>query len=323
MFSHSLGQKVPLPILELSKHGKRGIDFYFITQDPTLVHNTPRKLCETHYHVIRAFGSQNAMVHKFNRMQTDPEKVKGKAEKIPWRYPPEAFGKKDKAGNYITRPWYKSADVHNIQRKVPLKVWAIPGVAAVAGLAIWAAFHMFGGVLDKAKGGAPGSLDVPMAAASSSGAMGAPGTYPPRGAAPMTTAQYVDARTPRLPDLAYTAPVYDRVTEPVEAPFPAACIHQGDKCKCYSQQATVLAVSNSVCLMIVEKGFFLDWKKPGGNVAPPPQQYALSQQAVAGQVVPSAVSAPPVRVAQQEPLTLQKGNPQPGSTLADVVATYR
>lgn len=130
------GAKVSLPILELSKHGKRGIDFYFITQDPTLVHATPRKLCEVHWHVVRAFGSENAVAHKFNRMQTDPERVKSKSEKYPWRYPKEAFGKKDKAGNWITKPWYKSADVHNIKRQIPLKVWAIPGGIVAAGLAV-------------------------------------------------------------------------------------------------------------------------------------------------------------------------------------------
>jgi zona occludens toxin len=32
-------------------------------------------------------------------MQTDPERVKSKSEKYPWRYPKEAFGKKDKAGS--------------------------------------------------------------------------------------------------------------------------------------------------------------------------------------------------------------------------------
>ena len=69
------GAKVSLPILELSKHGKRGIDFYFITQDPTLVHATPRKLCEVHWHVVRAFGSESAVAHKFHGMQSDPERV--------------------------------------------------------------------------------------------------------------------------------------------------------------------------------------------------------------------------------------------------------
>lgn len=91
----SAGARVPEPILELSKHGKRGIDFFFITQDPSLVHITPRKLCEWHYHVIRAFGTQSCTVHKFYRMQIDPDKVKTKSEKIIWPYKKEVFGKKD------------------------------------------------------------------------------------------------------------------------------------------------------------------------------------------------------------------------------------
>lgn len=259
----SSGAKVPAPILELSKHGKRGIDFYFITQDPTLVHQTPRKLCETHYHVVRAFGSENAMAHKFSRMQTDPEKVKAKSEKYPWRYPKEAFGKKDKAGNWITKPWYKSADVHNIKRQIPLKVWAIPGVLVLAALAIWAGITMFGGVLDKAKGAAgktnlaqPGGAVPPGASTGTT----APGSAPQ--SATLTPAQYIDARTPRLPDFPHTAPAYDQLTQPTEAPYPAACVQMGKTCKCYTQQATLLQVSGDVCVQIVAQGFFMDWSKP-------------------------------------------------------------
>ena len=73
----STGARVPAPILELSKHGKRGIDFYFITQHPTLIHSTPRALAQTHYHVIRAFGTSSCSVHKFiNGMETQPDKAK-------------------------------------------------------------------------------------------------------------------------------------------------------------------------------------------------------------------------------------------------------
>lgn len=267
----SSGARVPLPILELSKHGKRGIDFYFITQDPTLVHATPRKLCETHYHVVRAFGSENAMVHKFNRMQTDPEKVKGKAEKIPWRYPKDAFGKKDKAGNWITKPWYKSADVHNIKRQIPLKVWAIPGVLILAALAVWAGVALFSGTLQRAKTGPalPGmpasGISGPMASASPPGGPPAAG---PGGGQPMTAAQYLQVRTARLPDFAHTAPVYDSVTQPTEAPYPAACVSMGKRCDCYTQQGTLLRVSRPTCMQIVQYGFFMDWKK----AEPPPER---------------------------------------------------
>ena len=255
----SPGARVPLPILELSKHGKRGIDFYFITQDPSLVHVTPRKLCEVHWHVVRAFGSENAVAHKFNRMQTDPEKVKSKSEKYPWRYPKEAFGKKDKAGEWITRPWYKSADVHNIQRKIPLKLWAIPGGVVVAGLAIWAAVTFFGNTLEKAKGAGKGD---PVATPPSTKSAGAATAQNGQAQHVLSAAEYVAAASPRLPDFAHTAPRYDGVTQPTEAPYPAACLKREHDCRCYSQQATLLQVSVSVCLQIVAQGFFMDWKKP-------------------------------------------------------------
>jgi zona occludens toxin len=76
----------------------------------------------------------------------------------------------------------------------------------------------------------------------------------------MTAAEYVDSRTPRLKDFAHTAPAYDDVTKPTEAPYPAACVQMGKTCKCYTQQATLLQVSGAVCLQIVQQGFFMDWK---------------------------------------------------------------
>ncbi|WP_404302695.1 zonular occludens toxin domain-containing protein [Alicycliphilus denitrificans] len=286
------GARVPAPILELSKHGKRGIDFYFITQDPALVHVTPRKLCETHWHVVRAFGSENAVAHKFNRMQTDPERVKNKSEKFPWRYPKEAFGKKDKAGEWITRPWYKSADVHNIKRQIPLKVWAIPGGVILAGLAVWAGVHLFGGVLERAKGVGGAKATPPGAVAPSS----ATGTAAARPAARDISGDYVEVRKPRLADFPHTAPAYDQVTQPIEAPYPAACVHMAKVCKCYTQQATLLQVSGEVCLQIVAQGFFMDWKQR----QEPPQQQARREDPAR----PTAPAQPPVVInmpAQAQP----------------------
>lgn len=297
----SPGAKVPLPILELSKHGKRGIDFYFITQEPTLVHATPRKLCEIHWYVIRAFGSENAIAHKFNRMQTDPERVKKKSEKVPWRYPKEAFGKKDKAGNWITKPWYKSADVHNIKRQIPLKVWAIPGVLVFAGLAGWAAISLFGNTLDKAKGGVPGQAvaTAPGASAAAPGQAGQAGATSK--AAPRTAAQYLADYKPRLQDFPHTAPAYDQVTQPVEAPYPAACVIMKSKgCKCFTQQATLMSTSEDVCKQIVEKGYFVDWRTP---VRQAPERSQQTEARDDKHQVPqqSAPVAQPVQLAQQQP----------------------
>lgn len=269
----SSGARVPEPILELSKHGKRGIDFYFITQDPTLVHNTPRKLTETHWYVVRVFGTENALAYKFKGMQTDPGKVVQKAEKYPWRYPKEAFGKKDKAGNWITKPWYKSADVHNIKRQIPLKLVAIPFILLLGIAAVWFAVSSvlsFGDRMKATAGtAAPGAASAAVARAPGQPSVAAPGQAGP---AVMGTMEYIKAREPRLPDFPNTAPVYDQVTQPTEAPYPAACVQMGKRCECYTQQATMLRTSLDVCMQIVKRGYFMDWKRPEAAPQPAPRR---------------------------------------------------
>ena len=160
----AIAAKVPEPILELSKHGKRGIEFYFITQDPSLVHITPRKLCEWHYHVIRSFGTQNCTVHKFYRMQNEPDKVKRNAEKIIWHYKTEVFGKKDKDGNWIRKPWYKSADVHNVKRQIPWKVIALPIFVVLAVLMLYASYVLAMKTFSNAKSSVSSNSDSAVAA---------------------------------------------------------------------------------------------------------------------------------------------------------------
>ncbi|WP_311223465.1 MULTISPECIES: zonular occludens toxin domain-containing protein [unclassified Acidovorax] len=294
----SSGAKVPEPILELSKHGKRGVDFYFITQDPTLVHNTPRKLTETHWYVVRAFGTENALAYKFKGMQTDPGKVVQKAEKYPWRYPKEAFGKKDKAGNWITKPWYKSADVHNIKRQIPLKLVAIPFIIALAIGAVWFAISSVMSFGDRMK--QTGSAVAPGSAPSSSARP--PGTASGLGAAPsgvpaaMDTLQYIKSRQPRLPDFPNTAPAYDQVTQPTEAPYPAACVQMGKRCECYSQQATMLRTTYDVCIQIVQRGYFMDWKRPEAAQPSPRREEPVQRSPVPAQ--PPVVINMPAQVQQ-------------------------
>lgn len=260
------GQRVPGPILELSKHGKRGIDFYFITQEPNLVHATPRDLCQHHYYVVRAFGSHNATVRKFERMQLHPEKVKKSGDMTPWRYPKDAFG------------WYKSADVHNIKRSIPFKLKMIPVVLGVVALCIWGAVKFAAGTLDKAKqsGGTAAALNGAQPGPSVS-----PGQIKP--AAPLTPAEFVATFTPRLEGLPQTAPRYDELTKPTTVPYPAACLHMGSRCECFTQQATKLPVPMPLCLQIVKGGFFQDWGQ------------AL-QQANSGQSAPSVVQTGAVPV---------------------------
>lgn len=316
----SPGAKVPLPILELSKHGKRGIDFYIITQEPSLVHKTPRSLAAFHYYVVRAFGTETAVIHKFSRMQDHPERIKKNFEKIIFRYPKEAFGVKDKeTGQYLISPWYKSADVHNIKRKLPAKLLALPIVALVAAGMIWAAISLFSGTINKAKGSSP-------TAAGARPGQTSPGTNQLAPAQPgqgetQTAAEYVQSFQPRIEGLPYTAPRYDDVTKATTAPFPAACVNMGKRCECYTQQGTKLQTPKELCAQIVAGGFFMDWTPPGttpaaggGGSGPTPGQSREPIQGNPGQIAEVQLKPEPVATDKLQPV-------RDGQVLATMRAT--
>ena len=237
--AHASGT-VPPPILELSKHGKRGFDFYFITQEPNLVHSTPRDLCQTHYYINRIFGTQNASVHKFDRLQLHPEKVKSKGEITPWSYPKEAF------------KYYKSADVHNIKRSIPKKVFAIPLIILFAVCCIFLAFYFIDSLTDKTAGGKK-ETDKKEATFKSN----------PKNQAnePISPKEYADSFVPRIAGLAYTAPRYDDLTTPINVPFPSACVLMEPRCQCYTDQATKLDIPPDLCRQFARNGIFNEFQE--------------------------------------------------------------
>jgi len=71
---------------------------------------------------------------------------------------------------------------------------------------------------------------------------------------------YVGALVPRVSGFAHTAPVYDDVTKPVDAPYPVACL-VGSACRCYDQSANVLPMPVEVCGDLVKAGFFKSWER--------------------------------------------------------------
>ncbi|MCS4508776.1 zonular occludens toxin domain-containing protein [Xylophilus ampelinus] len=316
--------KPPPPILELSKHGKRGIDFWIITQEPELVHKTPRLLCQFHYYVVRVFGTQNALVHKFSRMQTHPDKVPKKASArlaaIPYKYPKEAYGRQDKkTGIWVEKPWYKSADTHNVKREIPYKVYALPIVLALAGLSLWGAVHMFKGVLTSTasgmqpvSGGAVGS-DANAAVARPPGS-----TANARPPGPITTAEYVASYQPRIQGLPYTAPAYDELTKPSRVPMPAACISWEKRgCHCFTQDGTKLNTTDAICKEIAAHGFFEAFQRDKGSGD---SQGAATRQR-AGQAPPAASLPAAYTTRSLAPQDLPTGSPSYASHASLTSAT--
>lgn len=237
------GNGAPVPeyvsALETLRH--QGIELWLITQHPMLIDSHARKLIGDHRHLVRAFGAQAATVHRWNSVQEQCDKSRADSEAQVWAYPVEVFG------------WYKSAEIHTIKRRLPRAFWFLVSVPVVLAVCVWIMIKWYQSRLPSA----------PVEQAGKSGLINAPAARIParQDASPKKTrVQYLEEHIARLPGLPHTAPAYDEVTRPVEAPYPAACVEMQGDCRCYTQQATRMAVPVDLCRSIVGGGFFVDWQ---------------------------------------------------------------
>ena len=259
------GSTVPDAVKMLAEHRKRGFDFYLVTQHPQNIDSFVRRLIGPpgwHRHLKRSFGVDMVSVLEWSAVNPNCEKDgSGKTGTVTMQaFPKEVYG------------WYKSASLHTGKKRIPKQFWVLLLCLIAIPLLIWAAS---GKLLSKSEAKAT--------AKPATEAQAAP--VPVQAVAKLTVEQYLDERTPRIKDFPHTSPAYDEVTKPTVAPYPAACVHMGKTCKCYTQQATLMQVSGAVCLQIVAQGFFVDWQQPQHQQAqqqpvmappmprePPPQQ---------------------------------------------------
>lgn len=121
-------------IQELAKHRHRGLDIYFITQDPGLIDKFVRDLTGKHQHVYRSFGAQSARVYNWDHV-VDPDSRTERANCLQtdvFLYPKDTF------------ELYTSATVHTVKRKLPriLVFWFPLVVALTLGAGYWAFYRL-------------------------------------------------------------------------------------------------------------------------------------------------------------------------------------
>lgn len=248
---------VPEYVSKLETHRHLGLDLYFVTQHPGLIDLNVRKLVGYHRHVVRAFGAKHAVVHSWNHCKDNCDKSRRDSVKSQFKYPKEVF------------TWYKSAEQHTHKLQLP---WRVVFLIVAPFIVLGAGYMAFKGLtvdnvaaqkaaVEKSLGREPGSLG-------SSG----PGPGPAAQAKPMTKDEYIASLTPRIPDFPHTAPRYDQITQPIDAPYPVGCYTIGDKCKCVSQQGTPIKTSSETCQNIVQNGYFKDWLPPAQSQLPAPRQ---------------------------------------------------
>lgn len=231
-------QKPPIHVSEFETHRHKGFDLYLLTQHPSLVDNHLKRLAGKHYHVIRSFGMQRADVFEMQSVMDPSAKNLKDSLRKQFKYPKEVYA------------WYKSSDLHTHKRKLPWQYYAIPIALLLLVTLLYFSFRNISGLAKKAPSEAQQVLDVATKPPGINNQFDGPKKV-------LTKTEYIAAYQPRIEGLEFTAPIYDEVTKPEEAPIPSACLESKSKgCKCYSQQATILKMSQEMCRNIVANGFF-------------------------------------------------------------------
>ena len=257
---------------------KRGFDFWMITPHPSLIHVNIRRLIESpswHRHFKRLFGSEMVSELQFNfaELKCEQPGAGARGTVSTRKYPKEVYD------------WYESASLHTGKRRIPKQVWLL--AACAVAIPVLGYYGFKGATRGGAKPAESAAVSVQQAAADAR-PMGPARTV-------MTAAEYVSSFKPRLSDFVHTAPRYDEVTKPVIAPYPAACVSAKNRCDCYTQQGTKMAVSAEVCGQIVRNGYFVDWQLSQDRGQPAIVSDAPKQPEVrppAGRVVEAEYRAP-------------------------------
>lgn len=239
------GSATPEHVSAAETHRHQGIDAVLITQHPMLIDGNIRRLADKHRHVIRAFGAQYATVHEWPQVMEQCQKPGARKDsvKVQFRYPKEVY------------TWYKSAEAHTAKAKIPAKVWFGLALPFVIGGLIYAGVQI---VQDGVMGGAK-TVEAVGEQPAAAPTVPASGTNTRQQAGPKTTEQWLSERQPRIAGLPHTAPIYDSVTQPVRAPYPAACVSSSSVCRCYTEQGTRMSTPDSLCRTIAETGYFVAW----------------------------------------------------------------
>lgn len=239
----SVGSKVPPEVQAFETHRHTGVDFILITQHPNLIDSNVRKLVGRHYHVhVTSMGRYLLDWPRLGDVESKSERELAVRKR--YQPPKRVFG------------LYKSAEAHTtIKRKLPFYFYlAILGfvLAAAAG---YYAYTRLQGKMDTASPLPSFTSDKPI--------------HEKGGSDKITKAEYFASLIPREKGLFHTAPRYDEVTKPVDAPWPQGCFirakwkDQDEKCRCIDQQGNRYATTDAQCRSIVANGIFKDWgEKP-------------------------------------------------------------
>ncbi|WJI17472.1 zonular occludens toxin domain-containing protein [Pseudoxanthomonas winnipegensis] len=246
-------QVAPPHVMALAEHRHRGIDMVWTTQGPNQLYPFARPLIADHYHTVRRFGTSVIDVFHWEEMQEEVKSTAKRevAQRTTRTLPTSTFGT------------YKSAEVHTIKRRIPLKVMMLPLLLVVAIVCAWFAYSRLKPSAYAASLGAGRES----AAASAAAGSGSAAEVASKNERPQpkwkSLSEYAADHLPRFASMPWTAPVYD--SREVTADPMVYCMatgagldangrHTEPGCGCRTEQGTVYEMTEPECRRVANNG---------------------------------------------------------------------
>ncbi len=237
------GKEPPESVKAFETHRHRGLDFWLVSQNPTIFDSNVRKMVSRHIHLVANWAGRHQ--YEWPECQSNVQNHAG-AVKSSYSLNKDNFG------------LYRSAELHTKQkRKLPVQVYVAVGALLFTG---FMGYRAYSSISDRL---APAETTVEEAVAPErQGASLPPGAVASRGQTsdeqPSTDRWNYNPTIPGIPE---TAPAFFHLPEVQDFPRLAGCIHSParNSCNCYTHQGTRYRTSRERCMNYIHEREFRPW----------------------------------------------------------------
>lgn len=237
------GAAVPPYVAAFERHRHSGLDFWLITQHPTLLDANVRKLIGKHIH-IRSSWSGRQLFERPEPFDPGSRTELNLAATRPYKLPKKAF------------ELYKSASLHVKQsRRIPITVYALFILLALMiaiGVFSYQRFTSDKEALQqyqqKVIQPSPSSISP---------------SVPSEKVVTPKSPYNPDLLSPKYANIPESAPLYDEMRTPDKMPIISGCIQKVSTCFCYTQQRTRISMTFDQCREWIKDKPFRPWSSSG------------------------------------------------------------
>lgn len=256
------GAKVPDYIQALETHRHKGIDIFVLTQHPRLIDVNLRSLVGEHRNISRTMLGFSRVSYWQRCANPEARADVAEAKNSIFLLKKSVFG------------LYKSASEHTkIKGATTIWLYVFPFLVAIV---LYFAYSLNQSYENKLQGDAPQQIQQDAALQQP---VSATGVYPATASQPEMPDNNLKPEdwTPAIDGQPWTAPIYNGHNRNIQTmPYPVACVQNGSKCTCYTDQATPLTMDKGLCQYYVEHGIYNPYKA-----------LAVSDNTAAGTAAPS------------------------------------